>query len=311
MLLTNMNLWTQMCGANLQIAENLLEEEMMDTTATFTREDPRLPEAASATTTPVAAGQDVTGLREELFLNRRNRMGLENLRQIKLWNNHPLSYHQAVNQLRLHNYQVGPHKKIRDTFLQYSPASSTTGCFTVSEGSTFSAKVSVTDEMPRQVLLSTGKYQAKFKSGFATGFYLPVNMVGALINTIKQVYNEIASGSIFSEKKLRLSINQSRVIIRWRSAGERYLEIYYSVPSDVRLSMPSTPGTGSAVATNMPANGCNSNSTGFTSKYHLGRDALLRIAKSEVNTFIDSLKNVEDFITHLNKVLEQRQSVLT
>ena len=43
----------------------------------------------------------------------------------------------------------------------------------------------------------------------------------------------------------------------------------------------------------------------------MGKDALLRIARSEANTFIDSLKNVEEFITHLNKVLEERHRVLT
>ena len=99
-------------GESLEIAENILDEEM-DTTVTFTQEN-RLPEA-NTTTTPVTTGHDVTGFREQHFMNRRNRVGLysreEDLRQIKLWNNHPLSYHQAVNQLRLHNYQVGPYKK--------------------------------------------------------------------------------------------------------------------------------------------------------------------------------------------------------
>ena len=126
--------------------------------------------------------------------------------------------------------------------------------------------------MPTQILLSTGKFQAKFyKTGYASGFYLPVNMVGLLINTIKQVHNDIASGSIFSEKKLRLSINQSRVIVRWRAAGERHLEIFYSVPSDIRMSMAPTLGTpvaaSAAVGTSMPADGATyNNSTGFTYK---------------------------------------------
>ena len=43
----------------------------------------------------------------------------------------------------------------------------------------------------------------------------------------------------------------------------------------------------------------------------MGKDTLLRIARSEANTFINSLKNVEEFITHLNKVLEERHCVLT
>ena len=77
-----------------------------------------------------------------------------------------------------------------------------TSCFTVGEGTTYAAKVSVTDEMPRHVILSMGKNQQKNMDMQASGFYLPVNMVTPLLTAVKDIYDDIASGAVVSVSKV-------------------------------------------------------------------------------------------------------------
>ena len=261
--------------------------------------------------TPIT-GRDVTGWRETQYKNMSlgsRQHGPQPIEQRELWlNNDPLTYHQAVNGWRMHAYQVSPWKRIRDSFYNFTKGSNMTGCFTVGEGSSYAAKVSVTDEMPRHVILSMGKNQQKNMDMQASGFYLPVNMVTPLLTAVKDIYDDIASGAVVSVKKLRLSSNQSKVIVRWGGNGKP-LELYYNVPQDIReiaIRNASNEKNGSSSVTNNGAT-----NVLYNSRYHVNKEALIRIARSEVNQFIECLKDVRAFITHLNTVLDQREKVLS
>ena len=285
---------------------NVLDDntpEDMDSTISFCEQRP----ITNLVETPVT-GSDVTGWRESAFIKRKFAYGKQgDLKQVQLWNNCPLTYHQAVNEWRKHTFQVSLWKKIRDTFYQFNANSNMTGCFTVGEGNTYAAKVSVTDEMPRHVILSMGKNQHQDKDMLASGFYLPVDMVSKLLAAVKGVYDDIASGAVVSVKKLRLSTNQAKIVIRWGGNGKP-LELYYSVPDDIK-SIAIRNSTKEKMATIPNAGG--SHNVLYTAKYHVSKEAVVRIACSEVNQFIESLKDVMGFINHLDTVLQQREHVLS
>jgi len=175
------------------------------------------------------------------------------------------------------------------------------GCFTVREEISYAVKVSVADEIPKHVIASTGKYQPptqkdSHKTLLVKGFYMPVVMVGQLVDTFSQMHDDIGAGAALADRTLRLYENQAKLVVHWKS-NDQPLELSYQVPQDIKMMTTYRPNTASADG------GSSGGAQTYISKCQFSRDALVRVAYSEVSQFKQTLNDVQDFITHLNAVM--------